>query len=142
MSDRTGHPSPLTGEGQGGGESKAIISHIPGFPLPFIPSRQGRGKELLIRVLEIDLSMKAYSIHDDLSRKSVHLTRCISKNNPTKRSPRPTSDLTHRMRSGWYVSGSRRAIVSPTVNRDPVTRIKSSRSAMAFAFPRALSNVG
>ena len=34
-------PSPLTGEGQGGGGNYPYLCEL--FPLPFIPSRQGSG---------------------------------------------------------------------------------------------------
>jgi len=40
-------PSPLTGEGKGGGEKLKVHSDTYQFPLPFIPSRQGRGRVFL-----------------------------------------------------------------------------------------------
>ena len=40
-------PSPLTGEGKGGGEKLKVHSATYQFPLPFIPSRQGRGRVFL-----------------------------------------------------------------------------------------------
>jgi hypothetical protein len=36
-------PSPLTGEGKGGGEGKDSAVYY--LPLPFIPSHQGRGRK-------------------------------------------------------------------------------------------------
>jgi hypothetical protein len=46
LSDNLKLPSPLMGEGKGGGVNDANIPHIAHFPLPFIPSRQGRGKQV------------------------------------------------------------------------------------------------
>jgi hypothetical protein len=43
-------PSPLTGEGKGGGEKLKVQAAIYQFPLPFIPSRQGRGGHLLMTI--------------------------------------------------------------------------------------------
>jgi hypothetical protein len=36
----------LTGEDEGGGDEIISILNFSYFPLPFIPSRQGRGKEV------------------------------------------------------------------------------------------------
>jgi hypothetical protein len=41
------------------------ILKFPDFPLPFIPSRQGRGQQLLIRG-RVDASGRIVSDHEDL----------------------------------------------------------------------------
>ena len=46
LQEKPNTPSPLTGEGWGEGE-KDVFS-IDYTPLPFIPSRQGRGNEFLL----------------------------------------------------------------------------------------------
>jgi hypothetical protein len=40
------NPSPSMGEGKGGGEMIMNFPWLECFPLAFIPSRQGRGKDL------------------------------------------------------------------------------------------------
>jgi hypothetical protein len=47
LSDNPRNPSPLMGEGEGGGvKDMADIAQLARFPLPFVPSHQERGEEL------------------------------------------------------------------------------------------------